>query len=129
MFQKGYRMNRNYLSIFGCIAFTVYGQLVLKWRLNHKGVIPEQFVDKLLFLLRAFIDPFVLSAFAAALIASFFWMAAMSKFDISVAYPFMSLAFALVLLFSVLLFHEPLTLGKVFGMGLICAGIVATVKL
>jgi multidrug transporter EmrE-like cation transporter len=121
-------MNRNYFSIIGCIAFTVYGQLVLKWRLSHKGVLPEEFAAKLTFLFRAFIDPYVLSAFAAALIASFFWMAAMSKFQISVAYPFMSLAFALVLLFSALLFHEPVTIGKVLGIGLICAGIIATVK-
>jgi multidrug transporter EmrE-like cation transporter len=122
-------MNRNYLSIFGCIAFTVYGQLVLKWRLSHKGALPDDFAAKLLFLLRAFFDPYVLSAFAAALIASFFWMAAMSKLEISVAYPFMSLAFVLVLLFSAVLFREPVTIGKVLGMGLICAGIVVTVKL
>jgi len=122
-------MNRDYFSIFGCIAFTVYGQLVLKWRLSHKGALPAEFAGKLVFLFRAFIDPYVLSGFASAFIASFFWMAAVSKFEISVAYPFMSLAFVLVLLFSVLLFQEPITIGKVVGMGLICAGIIATVKL
>jgi len=122
-------MNRDYLSIFGCIAFTVYGQLVLKWRLSHKGVLPAEFAAKLIFLFRAFLDPYVLSSFAAALIAAFFWMAAMSKFEISVAYPFMSLAFVLVLLFSALLFQEPITIGKVLGLGLICAGIIATVRL
>jgi multidrug transporter EmrE-like cation transporter len=121
-------MNRNYLYIFGCIAFTVYGQLVIKWRVIHKGALPAEITAKLAFLFRAFIDPYVLSGFAAAFIASLFWMAAMSKFEISVAYPFMSLAFVLVLLFSVLLFQEPITIGKVLGMGLICAGIIATVK-
>ena len=48
-------------------------------------------------------------------------MAAMTKFEISVAYPFMSLAFVLVLLLSALFFQEPITLGKVLGMILICA--------
>jgi undecaprenyl phosphate-alpha-L-ara4N flippase subunit ArnF len=52
----------------------------------------------------------------------------MSKFEISVAYPFMSFGYALVLLLSVLLLHEPIMIGKVLGMGLICAGIIATVK-
>ena len=96
---------------------------------SHKGALPAEFAGKLVFLFRAFIDPYVLSGFASAFIASFFWMAAVSKFEISVAYPFMSLAFVLVLLFSVLLFQEPITIGKVVGMGLICAGIIATVKL
>jgi len=121
-------MNRNYLYIFGCIAFTVYGQLVIKWRLIHKGALPVEFAGKLAFLFKAFIDPYVLSGFVAAFIASFFWMAAMTKFEISVAYPFMSLAFVLVLLFSVLLLREPITIGKVLGVGLICTGIIATVK-
>ena len=122
-------MNRNYLYIFGCILFTVYGQLVIKWRMSQKGHLPAELADKLLFLLKAFVDPFLLSGFVAAFVAALFWMAAMTKFEISVAYPFMSLAFVLVLLLSALFFHEPITLGKVLGMTLICAGIIVTAKL
>jgi len=122
-------MNRNYLYIFGCIAFTVYGQLILKWRIAQKGHLPTDFADKMMFLVRALFDPFILSGFLAAFVASLFWMAAMTKFELSTAYPFMSLAFVLVLLFSALLFREPVTIGKVLGMALICAGIVATAKL
>jgi multidrug transporter EmrE-like cation transporter len=122
-------MNRNFLYVFGCVAFTVYGQLVLKWRLMHKGDLPVEFWAKLAFLFRALLDPYVLSGFAAAFIASIFWMAAITKIDITVAYPFMSLAFILVLLFSALLFNEPITVGKVLGLALICAGILVTAKL
>jgi len=74
-------------------------------------------------------DPFIFSGFVGAFLASLCWMAAMTKFDISHAYPFMSLAFVLVLILSVVLFREPLTLGKVLGLILICLGIVVTVKL
>ena len=52
------------------------------------------------------------------------WMAAMTKFDLSYAYPFMSLSFLLVLVLSVALFHEPLTISKVVGVGFIVAGII-----
>jgi multidrug transporter EmrE-like cation transporter len=51
-------------------------------------------------------------------------MAAMTQFDISHAYPFMSLNFVLVLILSWLLFHEPLTGPKIAGMALIVAGII-----
>lgn len=118
-----------YLCIFGCIFFTVYGQLILKWRLSMKGALPEDLTGKLLFLTKAFLDPFVLSGFAAAFIASLFWMAVMTKFDISFAYPFMSLAFVAVLFLSALFFQEPITLGKVLGLALIICGIIVTVKL
>ena len=118
-----------YLYIFGCIFFTVYGQLILKWRLSLKGTMPEDLVGKMLFLAKAFLDPFILSGFVGAFVASLFWMAAMTKFEVSFAYPFMSLAFVAVLFLSALFFHEPITLGKVLGLILIIGGIIVTVKL
>lgn len=118
-----------YFYIFGCIFFTVYGQLILKWRLSLRGALPEALSGKLIFLAQAFLDPFILSGFAAAFVASLFWMAAMTKFDVSFAYPFMSFAFVAVLLLSALFFHEPVTFGKVLGLAMICSGIFITVKL
>ena len=122
-------MNHNYLYIFGCIAFTVYGQLILKWRMTQQGHLPLELTEKVLFLAKALIDPFIISGFIAAFVASLFWMAAMTKFELSTAYPFMSLAFVLVLLFSAFLFREPITIGKILGMVLICAGIMVTARL
>ena len=118
-----------YLYIFGCVFFTVYGQLILKWRLSLKGDMPDELAGKLLFLARAFLDPFILSGVAGAFVASLFWMAAMTKFEVSFAYPFMSLAFVAVLLLSALFFHEPITVGKVLGLALIVCGIIVTVNL
>jgi multidrug transporter EmrE-like cation transporter len=116
-----------YFYIFGTIFFTVYGQIVLKWRINGiNGSLPESMGEKILFLFKILFDPWVFSGFLAAFVASFFWMAAMTKFDISFAYPFMSLAFVLVFLLSVVLFHEPVTWQKLTGLALIVAGIIVT---
>jgi len=99
-----------YLYIFGCIIFTVYGQLIIKWRMKLKGALPDQLSQKLTFLFKAFLDPFILTGFLAALIASIFWMAVMTKFELSFAYPFMSFAFVSVLLLSVFFFNESMTI-------------------
>ena len=116
-----------YFYIFGTIFFTVYGQIILKWRMNGIGALPEGGVsDKIIFLIKVLFDPWVFSGFFSAFIASFFWMAAMTKFDISYAYPFMSGSFVLVFLLSVLLFNEPITWQKVTGLLLIIAGIIVT---
>lgn len=116
-----------YFYIFGTIFFTVYGQIVLKWRINGVGSLPEEgFMDKVWFLIKLLFDPWIFSGFFAAFIASFFWMATMTKFDISFAYPFMSGAFVLVFLLSVVMFQEPVTWQKVFGLVLIVAGIIVT---
>lgn len=115
-----------YFYIFGTIAFTVYGQLILKWRIAQYDALPLQLTEKLLFLAKLFLDPFLISGLASAFIASLFWIMAMTKFEISYAYPFMSLAFVLVFLFSVLVFEESVNANKVIGLSLIVLGILIT---
>lgn len=117
-----------YLYIFGTIFFTVYGQLILKWRIVRYGQLPEGIIPKIDFLIRVLIDPFIMSGLVSALIAAFFWIAAMTRFDLSFAYPFMSLAFVLVFFLSIWLFNEPFTVQKLLGLILIVIGIVISSK-
>ncbi len=116
----------SHFYILMTVLFTVYGQLILKWRIGHFGPLPESFPAKIGFLFNLLLDPFIFSGFISAFIASFFWMAAMTKLDVSYAYPFMSGAFVLVFIFSVFIFNEPISWQKVFGLALIVAGIVVS---
>jgi multidrug transporter EmrE-like cation transporter len=118
----------DYLYILATIGFTVYGQLILKWRISQFGPLPAEFADKLKFLLGLLFDPAIFSGFAAAFLASFAWMAAMTKFDLSHAYPFMSLNFVVVLLLSGWLLSEPMTMQKALGVGLIVLGTVVAAR-
>ncbi|PRM91368.1 hypothetical protein CJ672_09640 [Arcobacter cryaerophilus gv. occultus] len=116
-----------YFYIFGTIFFTVYGQLILKWRMSTIGIsLPNEFLDKIFFLFKLVFDPFIFSGFASAFIASFFWMAAMTKFELSYAYPFMSGAFVFVFILSVLFFNEIVTWQKILGLTFIVIGIFIT---
>jgi multidrug transporter EmrE-like cation transporter len=114
----------DYLYILATIAFTVYGQLILKWRIATMGPLPTNMVGKVSFLISLLFDPLIASGFAAALMASFARMAAMTKFELSHAYPFMSMNFVFVLLLSGWLLNEPITFQKVFGVALIVLGTV-----
>jgi uncharacterized membrane protein len=51
-------------------------------------------------------------------------MAAMTRFDLNYAYPFMSLAFVIVMLFSVLFLGEAITLPRLGGTLLVMAGLI-----
>jgi len=106
------------------VMLTVYGQLVLKWQVNLAGQAPEQVAEKFIFVARLLLSPWVISGFAAAFLASMTWMAAMTKFDLSSAYPFMSLNFVLVMVFGAWLFDEPVTAPKLLGIGLVVLGLV-----
>ena len=89
-----------------------------------EGGIFEKFTS----LFRLIFDPYIFSGFVSAFVASLFWMAAMTKFEITQAYPFMSLAPAIVFLLGVWLLNETFTVGKVIGLVLIITGTIVTVK-
>lgn len=117
-----------YLYIFLTLIFTVYGQLILKYRISMHGYIPDNIWPKFLFLIKLFLDPFILSGFISAFFASLCWMSAMTKFEISYAYPFMSLAYVLVFLFSIFVLNETFTFNKILGLVLIVLGIIISAK-
>jgi uncharacterized membrane protein len=110
------------------VLLTVYGQLILKWRLQFFGAFPLHLKEQFLFLGNVLLDPYVLSSFIAAFLASLTWIAALTKFQISYAYPFMSLSFILVLWLSFVFFHEPLTLNKIMGTLFILVGLLIASK-
>ena len=87
----------DYLYIFGTIFLTVYGQLIIKWQVTRAGAFPIEVTEKMRFLLDLVFNPWVISSLAAGFLAFLLWVVAMSKFDLSYAYPFMSLSFVLAL--------------------------------
>jgi undecaprenyl phosphate-alpha-L-ara4N flippase subunit ArnF len=120
-----------YLYILGTILFTVYGQIILKWRVTklNWSMTNGSFLEKVICYLKLLFDPFVFSCFVSAFIASVCWTMAMSKFEITTAYPFMSISPAIVFILGVLILNEAFTIGKVIGLVLIILGIIVTVKL
>lgn len=110
--------------IFGTIFFSVYGQIVVKWQVVKAGSLPTSFFQKILFLADLVLNPWIISTMAAGFFALVCWLAAMTKFELSYAYPILSLTFVFVLIFSALLLHEALTAAKVLGVLLVIAGII-----
>jgi uncharacterized membrane protein len=102
---------------------TVYGQLVIKWQVVRAGAFPVELADRIWFLLHLIFNPWVISGLAAGFLAFLCWVVALSEFELSYAYPFMSLTFVLVLLFSGIFFGEAITTTKVLGIFLIIAGV------
>ncbi|HEV2681829.1 MAG TPA: EamA family transporter [Rhodanobacter sp.] len=112
-----------YVLIALTILLTVYGQLVLKWQVslsaaNFGGALGFAFY------LRLLLNPWVISGFAAAFGASLCWMGAISKMELSRAYPFMALNFVLVGLIAIPLFGEVFTWNKLIGLCLIIGGLL-----
>jgi drug/metabolite transporter (DMT)-like permease len=122
--QKEQRVNWiGFVYIGLTIAFTVYGQLIIKWQVDQAGEFPPETAEKIMFILKLLLNPWVISSFASAFIASLFWMAAMTQFELSFAYPFMSLSYVVVMVLSFLFMNEAFTWNKVIGTLVIIAGL------
>jgi len=114
-----------HLYIFSTIFFTVTSQLIIKWRMSTTHInLPEDVLEKILFLLKALLDPFILTSILLTLFSGLSWMAAMTKFELSYAYPFIGLTFIMQLFFSYYLFNESLSIYKLIGVGFIALGIL-----
>jgi multidrug transporter EmrE-like cation transporter len=113
-----------YFFVFCTIALTVYGQFIVKWQVLRAGAFPGAPGARLGFILQLLLNPWIISAFAAAFVASITWMLALTKLPLSHAYPMMALTFVLVVLGSTIVFREPLSVLRMAGLLLIVAGIV-----
>jgi multidrug transporter EmrE-like cation transporter len=120
----------NTLRLLGYVGPTVllvvYSQLIIKWRIAWFGELPLGNLDKIIFLLKTLVDPYIASAFIAAFIGSLTWLAAISKIPLNVGFPaYYGLTFALVILGSAWLLNEPITSLKLIGVVLILLGVIA----
>ena len=112
-----------YVLVSIVILLVTYGQLVIKYEVNKLGPIPAESREALGYLVRAFLNPGILSALLAATFAAVAWMATLSRYELSSVYPLLSLNFLLVPLLSVLLFGEMMNWSKVTGALVIVLGV------
>ena len=117
-----------HVYILATLALTVYGQIVLKWQMSSVGQLPAGGLPKVLFLLQQFLNPWIMSGFLSAFLASLAWMAAMTRFDLNYAYPFMSLAFVVVMAISIVFLNEMFSPQKALGTLLVVLGLIVVAR-
>lgn len=110
------------------IFFTVYSQLVMRWQVTAAGQLPDDITGKVRFVLILLLNPWVITGVISTFLAGVSWMLAMTRFEISYAFPFVSLNYVLILAASVFLFNESFSVTKILGSLIIIVGIVVIAK-
>ena len=111
------------LFIFLTIALTVAGQLLVKHGMTQVGKAPTEAGQLPLFIIKAIFHPPNFFGLGAAVLAAMFWMGALSRCDLSFAYPFMALAIVLVLALTPSLFGEQVSSKQWIGVAIVCLGL------
>ena len=111
------------IFVLGTVLFTVVGQLLVKRGMSQMGGLPSVASELPRFFFNVFTNPSNFIGLCCAFLAALSWMAALTKCDLSFAYPFNGLAVVLTLVLSAAMFGERVQLGQWLGAALVCAGI------
>lgn len=110
-------------TLLTAVVLAVAGQLLVKAGINSVG--GESFADGLLRgFLRIYTSPLVLIGTAVYAFSVFFWVYTLTKTDLSLAFPFVSLSYVLVILASWILLGETVPPLRWLGAAVICVGII-----
>jgi uncharacterized membrane protein len=96
-----------------------FGQVALQHGMNKVGA-----VASLARLLHALTTPHVILGLALYALGAMFWLTVLSRVrELSMVYPMISLSYVFVVFLSWLIFHDPITMLKVWGIALIVVGV------
>lgn len=118
----------DHFFILMTIFFTVYSQLIMRWQVGNAGNLPADTPGKISFILALLLNPWVITGVASTFFAGVSWMLAMTRFEISYAFPFVSLNYILVLLAGFFIFGESFSLVKLGGTFLVILGLLVIAK-
>jgi multidrug transporter EmrE-like cation transporter len=114
--------------IFICILLNVAGQTSIKYGTNTVGELSLGISKLGPFFVTVLKQPFILLGFILYGISAFFWIGALSRTELSFAYPFLSVGYVLILLISWRFFGEAINVYRILGMVLIAGGMVFLAK-
>ena len=110
-----------FLLIILNILLAVAGQMFTKIGVQKIGTFTDMPVKTFVF--KAFLSPLVLLGLFLYLVSAVIWFMVLSKVNLSVAYPTLSLGYVLILAVSYFYFKEPITLVGILGVLFICLGV------
>ncbi|OGC06567.1 hypothetical protein A2526_01700 [candidate division WOR-1 bacterium RIFOXYD2_FULL_36_8] len=111
----------NILLIMVSISLAVIAQLSMKHGMNEFGSFQvTQILSKIAPMLS---NPWVFTGFALFGLSSIFWLAVLSRMNLSFAYPMVSLAYVAVAFLSMILFKESVSFIRWLGIFIICFGV------
>lgn len=107
--------------VLAYIVFNSVGALIIKYKINEMGTIQ---LSSFRFVIKYFFEliksPLIICGIFSIFISAFVWMVALSRLQISIAYPVaVGLNFIVVVTVALIFFKEHLSVEKIIGIVLI----------
>ena len=112
------------LYILISVLGSAMGQLLLKKGMNSMGPVTLSLTHLPSILWQMATNPNIFFGLAIYMVGTVFWLAALSRVDLSFAYPFASFNYVVMLVASWLIFDEKITLSRLLGTLVIGIGVI-----
>jgi drug/metabolite transporter (DMT)-like permease len=122
--RKWSRVNIAILYILIAVLASAAGQVLLKKGMASTGAVTLSVNQLGNILWRISTNPYVVIGLIVYVCGTIFWLAALSRVDLSYAYPFASLSYLVMLVASWLLFSEDITLARLLGTMVVGLGVL-----
>ncbi|MFH1537877.1 MAG: EamA family transporter [bacterium] len=121
--EKGSTLGYKILLVAGVLVGTC-AQLLMKQGVESMGGVHLGEGPLAAELIKIFTNPYVLAGLCAIGVSMFVWLHVLSRLELSFAYPFVSISYVVILVFSWLVFHEGVTPLRVAGVVSIGLGVI-----
>lgn len=115
---------RTFLVLLIAISLSVTGETLLKKGINSLGALDFAPAALLPTFFRIFTTPLVFLGFVFIFGGSLFWLAVLSKWDLSLAYPLLSISYIASLFVGAIFLSEQITLIRIVGVVVVVIGVV-----
>lgn len=112
----------NYFLVFFSVALAAVGQLLMKSGMKMVGVFSLSLLPQKFFSI--IFNPYVFSGLCCFMISSVIWLVVLSRMQLSLVYPLVSLGYIVVVFAAWLLFKEPVSFVRWLGVLIICFGVI-----
>jgi drug/metabolite transporter (DMT)-like permease len=117
-------MTTSIVYIMISVLLGAFGQIMLKKGMNTMGPLTLSTAQLVSILWHIATNPYVVAGLGMYVCSTMFWLIALSRVDLSYAYPFASLSYVVMLTASFFLFKEHLTALRLAGTLVVGLGVL-----
>ena len=111
----------NFFLLLLNVAFVVSGQTLIKQGVNKIGNFAT--MPYVTFFTKAFTSPAVLSGIFLYVVSTFLWLMILSRVNLSIAYPALSMGYLVIIFISWVFLKETISIYQIIGVLLIIGGL------
>lgn len=114
----------NILLILSSVTLNAFAQLFIRQGMLKLGNISMSIDELWNMIIKSITNIYIWAGMTSYAISILLWMVVLSKVNVSLAYPFLSIGYIVTAVIAYFAFGEPITVQKVAGIFIICIGVV-----